>query len=105
MNGGAELWNDKEITTTLTAPGGIRTAVGGNIWSKIPGKACVKILINKCGVLNTVRCSTGSQCSFFSTGVILVFQLVFDTILAALFWVHYNLRRLNLEGLLKSELQ
>ena len=33
VNGGAELWNDKEITTTLTAPGAIRTAVGGKIWS------------------------------------------------------------------------
>ena len=51
MNGGAELWNDKEITTTLTAPGAIRTAVGGKIWSKIPGKAHVKILTNKYGHL------------------------------------------------------
>ena len=51
MNRGAKLWNDKEITTTLTAPGIIRTAVGGKIWSKIPGKACVKILKNKCGGL------------------------------------------------------
>ena len=33
----------------VTAPGAIRTAVGGKIWSKISGKACVKILINKCG--------------------------------------------------------
>ena len=51
VNGGAELWNGKEITTTLTAPGAIRTAVGGKIWSKISGKAFVKILINKCGCL------------------------------------------------------
>ena len=51
VNRGAELWNDKEITTTLTAPSDIRTAVGGKIWSKIPGKACVKIHINKCGRL------------------------------------------------------
>ena len=35
--------------------------------------------------LKTERCSTGSQCNFFSTGVILVYLLVFDTILAALF--------------------
>ena len=54
---------------------------------------------------NTVCCSTGSQCSFFSTGVILVYRLVFDTILAALFWMHCNLHRLNWERLLKSELQ
>ena len=27
VNGGAELWNGKEITTTLTVPGAIRTAV------------------------------------------------------------------------------
>ena len=51
VNGRAKLWNDKEITTTLTAPGAIRTAVGGKIWSKISEKACVKILINKCGCL------------------------------------------------------
>ena len=31
VNRGAELWNDKEITTTLTAPGTIKTAVGGKI--------------------------------------------------------------------------
>ena len=31
----------------------------------------------------------------FCTGVILVYQLVFDTILAALFLMHCNLRRLN----------
>ena len=42
-------------------------------------------------VLNTVRCSTGSQCNFLSTGVILVYRLVFGTILAALFWMHCNL--------------
>ena len=37
VNGGAELWNDKEITTTLTAPGAIRTPVGGKICPKHPG--------------------------------------------------------------------
>ena len=58
VNGGAEFWNDKEITTTLTAPGAIRTAVGGKIWSKIPGKACVKILTNKCDRLE--------QCALFN---------------------------------------
>ena len=51
VNRGAELLNDREITTTLTTPGTIRTPVGGKIWSKIPGKMCVKILINKCGCL------------------------------------------------------
>ena len=51
MNRRAKLWNDKEITTILTAPGTIRTAVGRKIWSKIPVKTCVKILINKCGRL------------------------------------------------------
>ena len=47
MNRRVELWNDKEITTTLTAPGIIRTAVGRKIWSKILGKTCVKKLVNK----------------------------------------------------------
>ena len=46
-----ELWNDKEITTTLTAPGTLRTAVRRNIWSKIPRKTCLKKLGNKCGCL------------------------------------------------------
>ena len=51
MNRSVELWNDKEIPTTLTAPSTIRTAVGRKIWSKIPSKTCVKKLINKCGCL------------------------------------------------------
>ena len=32
-------------------PGTIRTAVGRKMWRKIPGKTCVKILINKCDCL------------------------------------------------------
>ena len=51
MNRRVELWNDKEIATTLTGPGTVRTAVGRKIWSKIPRKTCVKKLINKCGCL------------------------------------------------------
>ena len=51
MNRRVELRNDKEVAITLTAPGTIRTAVGRKIWSKIPGKTCVKKLINKCGCL------------------------------------------------------
>ena len=158
MNRRVELWNDKEIATTLTTPGIIRMAVGRNIWSKIPRKTFVKKLINKCGcliylfgvlrhfqhctgdimrgswkgrgnqylqfvrvlycklptngkqlpafpleavpgiepqpqrweasvttcvaVLNTVRCSTGSQCNCLSTEVILVYSCctVLDTL-------------------------
>ena len=49
MNRSVELWNDKEIATTLTVPGTIRTAVERKIWNKIPRKTCVKKLINKCG--------------------------------------------------------
>ena len=49
MNRGVELWNDKEITTTLTAPGTIRTDVGRKIWSKILRKTCVKKLVDKGG--------------------------------------------------------
>ena len=49
MNRRIALWNDKEIATTLTVPG---TAVGQEIWSKIPRKTCVKKLVNKCGCLN-----------------------------------------------------
>ena len=51
MNRRVELWNDKEITTTLTVHGTVRTAVGRKIWSRIPRKTCVKILIHKCGCL------------------------------------------------------
>ena len=51
MNRRVELWNDKEIATTLAEPGAIRTAVGRKIWRKIPRKTCVKKLVNKCGCL------------------------------------------------------
>ena len=79
MNRRVELWNGKEIATTLTVPGAVRTGVGRKIWSKIPMKTCVKKLVN------TMRCSTGSQCNFLSTGVLLVYRLALDTFLAALF--------------------
>ena len=46
---GWELWNHKEITTTLTAPGTVRTAVGRDIWRKTLGKTSVKKLVNKGG--------------------------------------------------------
>ena len=46
---GLELWNNKEITTTLTAPGTVRTAVGRDKHSKILEKTSVKKLVNKCG--------------------------------------------------------
>ena len=49
MNRGATLCNDKEISTTLTAPGTIRTAVGSEIWSKILGKTSMKKLLDRCG--------------------------------------------------------
>ena len=39
MHRGVELWNDKEITTTLTAPGTVRTAVRG-IWAIYLEKQC-----------------------------------------------------------------
>ena len=51
MNRRVELWNDKEITTTLTAPGTIRTAVGRKIWSKISRRTCMKKLVDKCDCL------------------------------------------------------
>ena len=51
VNRRVELWNDKEIATTLNASGTIRTVVGRKIWSKIPRKTCVKKLINTCGCL------------------------------------------------------
>ena len=38
MNRGLEIWNDTDVTTTLTAPGTLRTGVGRDIWSKILGK-------------------------------------------------------------------
>ena len=51
MNRRVELWNDKEIATSLAAPGAVRTAVGRKIWSKIPTKTCVEKLVNKCSCL------------------------------------------------------
>ena len=67
MNRRAKLWTDKEVTTTLTAPGTIRTAVGRKIWSKIPGKICVKILINKCGCLEHCELSYSGGESMFTS--------------------------------------
>ena len=48
MNRALELWNHKEITITLSAPGTLRTALGRDIWSNILGKTSVKKLVNKC---------------------------------------------------------
>ena len=36
MNRRVELWNGKEIATTLAVLGAVRTAVGRKIWNKIP---------------------------------------------------------------------
>ena len=44
---GLEFWNHIKITTTMTTPGTVRTAVGRDIWSKILGKTSVKKLVNK----------------------------------------------------------
>ena len=44
---GLELWDHKEVTTTLTAPGTKRTTAGSDIGSKILGKSSVKKLVNK----------------------------------------------------------
>ena len=68
MNRREKLWNDKEITTTLTAPGTIRTAVGRKIWGKIPGKTCVKILIDKCGCLE--HCLEHRLSEYFYTDIL-----------------------------------
>ena len=45
----AGLWNNKEISTTLTAPGSARTTLRRKIYSKIIRKTSVKKLENKCG--------------------------------------------------------
>ena len=41
--------NTKEITSTLTAPGTVRTAVGRDVWSKILAKTSVNKLVYKGG--------------------------------------------------------
>ena len=46
----------------------------------------------KVAVLKTEQCSTGSQCNFSSTEVILAYLLVFYTVLAALFQIHCSLK-------------
>ena len=58
INRRLEMWNDKEIATTLTAAGTVSPAVERKIWSKIPRKTCVKKLVNKCGCLK--------HCSLFN---------------------------------------
>ena len=47
MDWGLKLGNDKEITTTLTAPGTVGAAVGGDVRSKILGKTSVEKLVDK----------------------------------------------------------
>ena len=42
-----------------------------NIWESLCEDTCKSV-----AVLNTVRCSTGSQCSFFSTGVIMLYLIL-----------------------------
>ena len=79
-----ELSNNREINTTVTVPGTIRTVVGRKVWSEILREVSMKKLTNK---------------------AILVYLLVFHTTVATLFWIHCNLCRLNLERLLKSELK
>ena len=64
-----KIWYNKEITNTLTVSCIIRATVRRKIWSKILGKTSVKKLVNKCGcVVDTERCSTGSQCIFLRAG-------------------------------------
>ena len=70
-------------------------------WSKITRKICVKKLINKCGCLKHHALFNRKPMQF----LILVYRLVFNTIPAALFWMHCNSSGLNLERLLESELQ
>ena len=86
-------------------PCSVKSAVGRDIWSKILEKTVGKYFQTRLAVLKPEQCSTGSQCNFIRTCVILVYLLVFDMIQAALFWMHCNLRRLNLERFLKIELQ
>ena len=44
-----KLRNDKEITTTLAAPGTVGATVGGDVWSKILGETSVEKLVDKGG--------------------------------------------------------
>ena len=57
-------------------------------------------LHTKVMVLKIDRCSTGSQWRSFRTGEILEYLLVLDTIHAAQFCIHCNLRRLYFDTLL-----
>ena len=59
MNRRVELWNDKEIATTLAVLGAVRTGVGRKIWSKIPQE---NLCVETC---KQVWLSSGSQGSFF----------------------------------------
>ena len=73
MNRRVELWNDKEIVTTLAEPGTVTAAVGRKIWSKIPRKTCVKKLFNKCGCLKHHALVNRKPVQFLKPGVILVY--------------------------------
>ena len=103
MNTRIELWNDKE-TTTLTAPDTIRIMVGRKLWSKILEKTIVKKFVTNCGCFKNCAMFNRKPMQFLKhrsyTGV-----STFNTILAALFWMHCNLNRLSLKRLLKSDFQ
>ena len=90
INRRVELWNDKNIDITLTVAGTIITPIGRKIWSKILGKASVKKLVNKCSCFKICAMFNRKPMQFHKhrsyTGVF----TVFDTTLAALFWMHYS---------------
>ena len=75
----------------------------GGSWLEVcvthcPGHAIIFVDCCDCPeFLNTERFSTGSQCKFLRTRVILFYLLVLDIILTALFPMLCSLDRLNRE--------
>ena len=96
MNRRVELGNDKEITTTLTVPGTITTAVGRQIWSKISRKICMKKPVDKCGCLKHCALFDWKPVQFLKhRSYAVVLWCIYWCLIQ--FWLHYIL--------LKSELQ
>ena len=77
MNRKVGFWNDKEITTT--APVTVRTVIGRKILRKTSVKTCKLCSFKNCAIFNR------KSMHFLRTEATLVYLLMFDTILAALF--------------------
>ena len=72
---------------------------------RYPGSALHRTLYVITAILNLIRCSIGSQCSWMSVGLASLDQEDIATTLASLFWMCSNFWILDLDVLNNKELQ